>query len=100
MISILHERDYEMLGDVEIHRSDWLRLSSRGAFRFVADFVGASTIGRVGLFLLLSSGDGIHGLHHTEGWAWVLVALGSWYVGASAFHAIRAWLRLEQRFSH
>jgi hypothetical protein len=100
MISILHEPDYEMLGDVEVHRTDWLRLQSRGAFRFVADFVGSSILGRAGAFLLLLSAGGIRGPHQIEGWARMLLVLGAWYVVASNIHGVRAWLRLKRRFSH
>jgi hypothetical protein len=42
MISILHEKDYELLGDVEIRCEDWQRIRKLGAVRFATQYCRAT----------------------------------------------------------
>jgi hypothetical protein len=100
MISLLHEKDYEMLGNIEIRQPDWTRISQMGMFRFVVKSCSASLGGQIGTFLLCSVGLGhIDPLRRLGGGAWVALVYGVWCLGCSAIHAIRAWHRLEQRFN-
>ena len=99
MISLLHEKEYELLGDREIRRPDWIKLRQMGMLRFVAKACSASLGGQIGGFVIFSVVlDHIDPLRRLGSGAWVALAYGVLYVGASAFHAFRAWRRLAQRF--
>ena len=99
MISLLHQPDYEMLGDIEIREADWTKLRARGRMQFIAVCLRCSPSARIAVLLLLSSVGGFHDLSHVEGWAWFLLVLGAWCLFTSALYAIRAWHRLERRFT-
>ena len=99
MIFLLHEREYEMLGDIEIREEDWYRLRVQGPVRFVVGCLRSSPAGRIGALLLLTSVGGFHNLHHIDGWAGFSLVLGTWALFTSTLYAVNAWLRLERRFA-
>jgi hypothetical protein len=100
MISLLQEKEYELLGNLEIRQPDWIRIRQVGMFRFVVNFCSASLGGKIGLFLLFSVVlDHIEPLRRLGPAGWITLVYGLFYLGASAFHALRAWRRLEQRFN-
>ncbi|WP_128915614.1 hypothetical protein [Granulicella sibirica] len=98
VISILHEREYKTLGDIEIRETDWQRIRERGRLRFMADCCRSSISGRVGLVLMLSSVEGLHSLHSIDTSAWLLLLFGAYALSASIIYSARAWGRLERRF--
>jgi hypothetical protein len=99
MISLLHEKDYEMLGGIEIREDDWQRIRRMGLVRFMITCSAASYGGRIATFLLLSAFTQIHGFWKLDPAAWFLITIGILYAGASLLHALRAWYRMEQRFN-
>jgi hypothetical protein len=100
MISLLHEKEYELVGEVEVRRADWLKIRRAGWFQFVVKWCSTSFGGRIGAtavsFVALSHIDPLRRLGE---FAWTALIFGAWYLGASAFHAVRVWRRLEQRFA-
>ena len=100
MISLLHNKDYEMLGNLEIRRADWEKLRQLGPVRFVMKCCVSSYSGRIGAILIISSIAGVHGLHLIERSAWFLIAYGTFGVLMNIQYAIRSWFRLDRRFHH
>ena len=99
MLSILREPEYEMLGDIEIRKADWLRIRVQGPFRFAVSCCRSSFSGRIGALLMLSSLEGVHGLHAIDGSAWFLLTLGTFGVCLSLLYGWRAWSQMETVFS-
>jgi hypothetical protein len=99
MISLLHEKDYELLGNIEIREADWLRIRRNGSIRFMIASCSASIGGRVGAGLILlvavtCLNKGSVGLT-----AWMGLAYGIFSISASLVYAVRSWRRLESRFN-
>jgi hypothetical protein len=44
MVSLLHEPEYEMLGNIEIREADWIKLRARGRMQFVASCLRSSPV--------------------------------------------------------
>ena len=99
MLSILREPECEMLGDIEIRKADWHRIRVQGLFRFVARCCQSSLSGRVGALLILSSLEGVHGLHAIDESAWFLLFLGAYGIAMSLLYGVRAWFRMEGAFT-
>ena len=99
MISLLHEPDYEMLGNVEIHDSEWQHIRKRGFFRFVLKYASASWVGRLGAFLIFDAVTSLHRFQKIDGSTWVLIVYGAYAVIVTIVHSVRAWSRLEYRFN-
>jgi len=100
MISLLHEKEYELLGEVEIRRADWLRIRQEGWFRFVFKWCSSSYGGRIAATLVFSIALGhIDPLRRLGGYAWTALAYAAFGLVAGAIHATRAWRRLERRFA-
>ncbi len=99
MISILHEKDYELLGDVEIRCEDWQRIRKLGAVRFATQYCRATLGVRLGGLLLLTTAASLHNLHEISTDLWIFLAYFLFALVAGLVHAARAWLRLERRFN-
>lgn len=99
MLSSLRELEYQMLGDIEIRKADWLRIRVQGPFRFAVSCCRSSFSGRIGALLMLSSLEGVRGLHAIDGLAWFLLTLGTFGVCLSLLYGWRAWFQMERIFS-
>jgi hypothetical protein len=98
MISLLHEKEYELLGNLEIREADWLRIRRLGLTRFVFDCCRSSYSGRIGAgLLLLAAVDGLDA-GRSGGAGWLMIVFGAYGVVASAVYAVAVWRRLERRF--
>lgn len=99
MISLLHEKDYELLGNIEIRKADWLRIRRNGFFRFVVGSCSSSFAGRIGSGLILLALVTCMGKGSIGVTAWMGLIYGMFSLGVSLVYAVRAWFRLERRFS-
>lgn len=99
MISLLKEKEYEMLGDIEIHQADWARIREMGSARFISRSCFASFSGRFGIAVLLSVVGVYSRTHWLSGTLFCGLALGIWSLGLSASYAALAWRRIERRFA-
>lgn len=100
MLSILREPEYEMLGDIEIRKADWIKIRVQGPYHFAVSCCRSSFSGRIGALLMLSSLEGVHGLHAMDGSAWFLLTFGAFGVCLSLLYGWLAWFRIERTFSH
>ena len=98
MDSLLHGKEYELLGDIEVRRDDWREIRKIGLFRLVLRSCSASFAGRLGAALLFVTSLACFEIGHLSPSAWMAFAFGIWGIGVSAMYAVRAWVRLEQRF--
>jgi hypothetical protein len=99
MIPLLREKDYELLGNIEIREADWLRLRRSGVIRFVVNSCSASFGGRVGAGLILLIAVTCLGKGNINVTAWMGLIYGAFSLSASVVYAVRAWFRLEGRFA-
>jgi hypothetical protein len=99
MISILHEKDYEMVGNTEVRLEDWQRTRVEGAFRFVVRTASQSFQAKVAFWLMIAT------LPEVPVWRtyWkentVLLIFACYCFTVALIHAFRIWARCERRFN-
>jgi hypothetical protein len=97
MLSLLHQADYERLGDIEVRKSDWERIRAGGFLRFIASCVLASYSGRVGALILMPL-LGYEGINRISSGGLWLIGLSFLALVGSISYGLHAWFRLKQRF--
>jgi 4-hydroxybenzoate polyprenyltransferase len=99
MISLLHQKDYELLGNIEIREADWLRIRRTGLVRFIYLCCASSWGARISAGFLLTAGIRCFESHQVDTTAWFLLVFGVWGVAYSVIYSVRVWHRLEDRFT-
>jgi len=99
MISLLHERDYEMVGNTEVRLEDWQRMRVGGGFRFVVQTASKTVQAKVAFWLIVANFPEVFFWRKYIEENSVLLVFASYIMLCAFLGAYRVWGRCERRFN-